>query len=251
MQSVRDDLARIDRAIVVDAATWAIPALAAWLLLILPLLAVVGLVLTVPHPRLYHFLVDEDHVFEWSQFLAIVTASIAFALTARRTLQLGRRGLAVLFLLVAVGAFVVAGEEISWGQRIFGFLTPDALKDVNHQGEANVHNISTLQPVFNLGELFVGLYGFAVPLLWANHTVRNVLLDRLRPDPLLIPPLCLGTLFFLPFAYRAVRAVFLPTAGERITEFGELPELTLYIGILIVGLVIFRAQRRRVAAQRA
>ena len=187
---------------------------------------------------------------EWSQFVAILAASLIFARVAWLTLQAGRRGLAILFVLVAVGAFVVAGEEISWGQRILGFLTPDALKDVNHQGEANVHNISTLQPVFNLGELLVGLYGFGVPLLWANSSVRNRLrLDRLRVDPLLIPPLCLATLFFLPFAYRAFRAIFLPAAGERITEFGELPELTLYLGILVMALVILRVQGRR-AAQR-
>jgi len=251
MQSLRDEVARLDRTIVVDAAGWGVPALAARLLLILPLLAVVALVLTVQHPRLYHFLIDEDHVIEWSQFVAILAASLIFARVAWLTLQAGRRGLAILFVLVAVGAFVVAGEEISWGQRILGFLTPDALKDVNHQGEANVHNISTLQPVFNLGELLVGLYGFGVPLLWANSSVRNRLrLDRLRVDPLLIPPLCLATLFFLPFAYRAFRAIFLPAAGERITEFGELPELTLYLGILVMALVILRAQRRR-AAQRA
>ena len=36
----------------------------------------------------------------------------------------------------------VAGEEISWGQRIFGFATPDFLLPLNQQGEFNVHNIS-------------------------------------------------------------------------------------------------------------
>jgi hypothetical protein len=252
MQSLRNEVARLDGAIIADAAAWGIPAAAARLLLALPLLAVVALVLAVPHPWLYHFLIDEDHVIEWSQFAAILAASVAFALAARWTLKAGRRSLAVLFLFVAVGAFVVAGEEISWGQRILGFLTPDALRDINHQGEANIHNISSLQRVFNLGELLVGLYGFGVPLLWANRTVRTRLrLDRLHLDPLLIPPLCLATLFFLPFAYRAFRAIFLPTAGERITEFGELPELTLYLGILIVALVILRAQRRRMAARQA
>jgi hypothetical protein len=252
MQSVRKEVARLDRAVVGDAASWEIPALLAWLLLILPLVGAAAVVLAAPHPSLYHFLIDEDHLVEWSQFAAILAASVAFAVAAWWTLQAGRRGLAVLFLLVAVAAFIVAGEEISWGQRILGFLTPDALKDINHQGETNFHNISSLQRLFNFGELLVGLYGFGVPLLWASRRVRERLrLDRLRLDALLIPPLCLGTLFFLPFAYRAFRAIFLPEAGERITEFGEFPELTLDLGILIVGLVILRAQRRQVGARRA
>jgi hypothetical protein len=257
MQSVRNEVGRLDRAIVLNAAPWGIPAVAARLLIVAPLLSVVALVLAVPHPNLYHLLIDEDHVIEWLQFVAILAAAGIFALAAWRVRKAGRRGLTILFVLVAAGAFVVAGEEISWGQRILGLETPEALKDINHQGEANIHNIMSVQRVFNLGELLVGLYGFAVPLIWATHAVRDRLrldrlrLDRLRLDPLLIPPLCLGVLFFLPFAYRAFRALFLPEAGERITEFGELPELTLYLGILIVGLVIVRALGRQVPARAA
>jgi len=34
-----------------------------------------------------------------------------------------------------------AGEEISWGQRIFGLETPDFLSDKNAQGEIGLHNL--------------------------------------------------------------------------------------------------------------
>lgn len=250
MQSARDGVGRLDTVVLGNAAAWGIPAVVARSLVILPALSVAGLLLTVPHPNLFHALVDEDHVLEWTQFAAILAASVVFALVTRSVLQIGRRKLGFLFLLVAVGAFVVAGEEISWGQRILGLTTPDALKDINHQGETNIHNISSVQRVFNVGELLVGLYGFAVPLIWASATLRDRLrLDRLRLDPLLIPPICLAVLFFLPLAYRAVRATFLPEAGERITEFGELPELTLYVGILVTGVVILRALRRAAPAR--
>lgn len=36
---------------------------------------------------------------------------------------------------------VIVGEEISWGQRIFGFETPDWLKTKNLQKETNFHNL--------------------------------------------------------------------------------------------------------------
>jgi hypothetical protein len=58
----------------------------------------------------------------------------------------------------------------------------------------------------------------------------------------------LATLFFLPFAYRAFRALFLPEAGERITQYGELPELTLYLGTLIMGVALLGVLRRRASA---
>jgi hypothetical protein len=236
---------RADVAVVADARSRGIPPAIARALILLPPVSVVALALTIPHPNLYHFLIDEDHVIEWSQFFAILSASGVFLVAARRALGSGRRRLGAMLILVGVGAFVVAGEEISWGQRILGIATPAALDQINHQGETNIHNISSLQAAFNGGELVAGLYGFAIPLLWAGRTVRERLeVARRGLDPLLVPPLCLATLFFLPFAYRTVRAVALPTAGERITEFGELPELTLYVGILITGLVILRALRR-------
>jgi hypothetical protein len=232
-----------------DSAAWGIPDWLALALLAGPVIAAVGLILAAPHPKLYHFIIDEDHLVEWAQFFAILGASGAFAVAGWRALGRRRRGLAVLFAVVAIGAFVVAGEEISWGQRLLGLTTPDALKDVNHQGETNIHNISSLQRVFNLGELLVGLYGFLIPILWAFAAVRQRLArGPVQVDRLLVPPLCLAVAFFLPFAYRAGRALFLPEAGERITEFGELPELTLYVGILVTGIVIARALRRDRAA---
>ena len=231
-----------------DAAEWRIPKGAIPWLLGLPLVAVVLLALAVPHPNLYHFLIDEDHVVEWTQFFAILAASVVFALAGREAFRIGRRPLGILFAIVALGAFAVAGEEISWGQRLLGLATPDALKNINHQGETNIHNISGLQSVFNLGELLVGLDGLAVPILWAIPQIRARIA---RVDRLLVPPLCLATLFLLPVAYRAYRAIVLPEAGERITEFGELPELTLYLAILITGFVIWRALRRTVRTEAA
>ena len=228
----------IDRAVRLDATTWGIPQAAVWPLLVLPILAAIGVALAAPFPRLFHFLIDEDHVIEWAQFAAILLGSVAFAVAGWRAYRRNLRVLAILFGLVAVACFVVAGEEISWGQRILGLVTPDALKDINHQGETNIHNISSVQRLFNLGEMLVGLYGFGVPILVA---VIAGLGRTLRLDRLLVPPLSLATLFVLPFGYRAIRAVFVPEAGERITQFGELPELTLDLGILICGVLIARA----------
>ncbi len=49
------------------------------------------------------------------------------------------------FLLFALAFFFAAGEEISWGQRIFHFASPAALESANAQGELNIHNLGFLQ----------------------------------------------------------------------------------------------------------
>ncbi|MDD5014567.1 MAG: hypothetical protein PHW73_05630 [Atribacterota bacterium] len=57
--------------------------------------------------------------------------------------------------------FLFGMEEISWGQRIFGWNTPNALSSINYQNETNIHNIfnpylSLLYSSFNL------LFGFLI-----------------------------------------------------------------------------------------
>ena len=43
--------------------------------------------------------------------------------------------------LITVGCFYFLGEEISWGQHMFGWSTPEGLARLNEQGETNLHNI--------------------------------------------------------------------------------------------------------------
>lgn len=45
--------------------------------------------------------------------------------------------------LVTLACFYFAGEELSWGQHLFGWATPEYLNTINDQGETNIHNISS------------------------------------------------------------------------------------------------------------
>ncbi len=49
-----------------------------------------------------------------------------------------------LYILGGIALVFIAGEEISWGQRIFEFTTPEFLRDLNRQNEFNVHNLQTI-----------------------------------------------------------------------------------------------------------
>jgi hypothetical protein len=53
----------------------------------------------------------------------------------------------------------VALEEISWGQRIIGFETPETLVRINTQDEFNVHNIFTME--------LIGSYKIVAAVLFA------------------------------------------------------------------------------------
>ena len=190
---------------------------------------------------LFHYFIDEDHPIEWVQFFAILIASMAFARRGDPGPAAGPHRLAAIYVVVAVGAFLAAGEEISWGQRMLGFATPGAARDDQPPGRVeppqHLDDPAPVQPRRDAGRPVRP----ALPLLWLVPAVRARTARWL--DPLLVPPLCLIVLFFLPFAYRAIRLVLLPDAGERIVELGEVPELTFYVGILVMGIVTARALR--------
>lgn len=46
--------------------------------------------------------------------------------------------------MVALGAFYMAGEEVSWGQWLFYWDTPATFSAINDQNETNLHNTSSL-----------------------------------------------------------------------------------------------------------
>ncbi len=96
------------------------------------------LVTALYYPIAFIWLTYEDLLGEWSQtyfFLAAMILSLwnVFSKSNYRWF---------FAVLAAACAFVVL-EEISWGQRIFGFSTPEFLKARNLQGEANIHNLFT------------------------------------------------------------------------------------------------------------
>ena len=66
-----------------------------------------------------------------------------------------------------VGALLVfvAGEEISWGQRLFDWEKPTDWRDRNVQGETTVHNDSMLRWVFHTLMFVIGLVGSSFPFL--------------------------------------------------------------------------------------
>jgi hypothetical protein len=92
-------------------------------------------------------LIPEDHYFEIVGAFSFLVTSILFFygfLLARRTLDKSWVSLAkqLIYVGLALLFFFGAGEEISWGQRLLGFETPQALSQVNRQEEFNLHNLS-------------------------------------------------------------------------------------------------------------
>jgi hypothetical protein len=95
-------------------------------------------------------MIPEDHYFEIVGASSLLATSLLFLYgfkVARKALDRSWVSLAkqLVYLGLAALFFFGAGEEISWGQRILGFQTPETLTQVNRQEEFNLHNLTVLE----------------------------------------------------------------------------------------------------------
>lgn len=112
---------------------------------------------------------QEDGPAEWATVFAF---ALAAALYGRRALVENQPWLTrAAFLSVALFCVFVAGEEISWGQRLFAIEPPAVFLEHNFQQELNVHNLLTNRELGGLEldtRFFVALlavfYGGLLPL---------------------------------------------------------------------------------------
>lgn len=109
-------------------------------------------------PEAYAAAMREDGVVEWltaSLFAAAGFWRLRAAIRARRPLD----------LLVALFCLFVAGEEISWGQRLFGITPPAPFLEQNTQQELNLHNFADVfgKPKWILA-LALAAFGAVLPL---------------------------------------------------------------------------------------
>ncbi|MEM6578765.1 MAG: hypothetical protein AAF678_09760 [Pseudomonadota bacterium] len=88
-----------------------------------------------------HSYAAEDGIVEYATAIFLLVCSLVLASHAR-SLFTSKRGLAaVCTVLYALLFFFAAGEEVSWGQRIFGWESGEFFVERNYQAETNIHNL--------------------------------------------------------------------------------------------------------------
>lgn len=93
--------------------------------------------LHVYQPVAYIYFVSEDSWSEYITFVLWAMTTVMLVWVLVRSPEFRKPG----HYAFAIAAFLIAMEEISWGQRIFGLSTPDVLRALNTQEELNLHNI--------------------------------------------------------------------------------------------------------------
>ena len=183
--------------------------------------------LLVADPRAFRALSREDY---WVENLTAVWFLLAGLLLFAAALVERSFFRRCVYVLGGMAMVFVAGEEISWGQRIFGFATPDFLMRLNESKEFNVHNIAN--------DLFYLLHMNGTLILCmitgAAFFCRK---DRVFGIPLPSIPLMLGFLIMISYASGAS---FTDYFGNSFRE--NLRLIRVSLGFIIIeekGLLIF------------
>ena len=182
------------------------------------------------------WLEGEDGLSEWWSVAAYFVGSAAAGATAWAVRSAGHRGLSYFHIALALGCFVFAMEEISWGQRILGFGTPEALEGGNQQGETTLHNL----PEFAIIIFFALFWGSVAAL--AGGSLRAALRFR-EPTTtmnLVLPSLVMAPALIMIMIWRA-GADWAPVNISRLImdryDYGpqgsEVPEVLLGLCIVL------------------
>jgi hypothetical protein len=201
--------------------------------LVVALLALVALgflALEVLDRRTLERITVEDGAVESLQALLFLVAGVLFIAAA-----VWRSASKVWCSLLGLGCILVAGEEISWGQRILGVGTPESLAEVNVQGETNLHNLEGVHGMVRGVAVLVLLAVFVVfPLLVARWEPAGRLADRWaipRPPLVLIPVLLIG------LAFQIVPRLI---EGGAVFRFDEVGELYMVVLLLLFAVDVWR-----------
>ncbi len=172
-------------------------------------------------------LVKEDGFYENCSFLLLAGASVFFLLAsigARKS----RAGIWYFFFFLMT--FFGAGEEISWGQRIFGWSVSEA--STNIQGETTIHNL----PVFDTVEggllkmsrlfmLFCLGWGLVLPVIYRFVPYAKLQIDRFQVP---VIPITIGVFFLINIiASKVYQFTIINPYVERIAEVREASQAIL------------------------
>jgi hypothetical protein len=194
--------------------------------LFIGVLILTGIIITLVDPDYfkYHY-VTEDGPIEWLTVIALLAGTAAcFYRVIRLYPYKPKLFLSMTFLLGLV-FFFVAGEEISWGQRIFDIESSEWLLENNAQGETNLHNmrvngkkINKLIFTYGLGIVLLSYWFIITPLYKRKPAVASFF-DRLAapiPQPHQVIAYMLVVIIIQTLVFSTKRGELLECCGAML-----------------------------------
>jgi len=160
----------------------------------------------------YDIVSKEDKLFETLQSFFLLATSIFFILISILFFKSDKKTLFIFYLIFGLIFFIGFGEEISWGQRILQYDTPEIMRNLGADEQSDLHHIIWIKRIVE-GWLWgiIGVYGsFAWLFL---HTRKNFSYNS--SVRYFIPEWYLA-IFFIPSFLRGLMFLFDQNNFQRI-----------------------------------
>lgn len=199
-----------------------------YFLFLLPLiLIVIGSVFWTWPMDFFITLNKEDHFIEYLTAINFFLAAGSSAALVINQIKQKHWFNSFLLVLASCVLFFIAGEEISWGQRLLSYQVGDQLLETNRQTELTFHNSPGLREYIYQSYLALGIYGsISWILLRLNLKLKLI---KFRTAKIVFVPWSLSLFFFQNLFYNLSQEY----GHIKFFVWSETSELLLSLGILI------------------
>ena len=183
------------------------------------LLILYGIIYFLPFDIFKNFFKGEDSLIEWLQFLGyffsfLICIVILFSKKRDRSAKQ-----TICWLFLTLFCFYVAGEEISWAERI-ATIGSDSIREINIQGETNIHNLKGLNNYLHFSFISTGVFfGWVGWKIW--------------PKIEALPSKKFSLFFLIVAAFYSYFDLSWITLGERIRNDQEAIEFLMSSGLFL------------------
>ncbi|MBC7509446.1 MAG: hypothetical protein H7320_11975 [Ferruginibacter sp.] len=188
----------------------------------------------------------EDSFFEWLTALFYFISFVLLLLTFKKNRN-------IFLVLLGMVMLFGAGEEISWGQRIFGFATPEEINKLNVQHEFNIHNLVIFNGKYMNGELKTGLSRFfEIDMLFKIFTIFfglvlpfcvyhfKFIASLTKKFKIPVPPISIGIFFAISWIGLKLSLAAIPLE-KNTTHYWRIymagPEIAEFVSAYIMAVV--------------
>ena len=136
---------------------------------------VIGIYFFYTNKDFYAYLLQEDGFFENLTSIFLFLSSFYLFYFFISNIKLKSIWWKMGIIIMIIGLFFGAGEEISWGQRIFHIESSKFFNENNSQKETNLHNmivdgVKLNKLIFsNLLSIIFSIYFLILPILWRKN----------------------------------------------------------------------------------
>ena len=174
----------------------------------------------------YQNSLDENSLIEWLTFLLLImSAYIHACIGLTKEFKGGRR----YFFLASIALFILGMEELSWGQMVFNWETPNQLALINSQGETTLHNIyginTLIDPMLLMALTVAILLTIFMKINNSKLALKSYGLELITPSKSILPVMC--------FAWIITAYIVLNPSGSFLQR-GEIEWSEFLISFAIV-----------------